>query len=61
MGVDADHWSAAAGSTTPASAEQVYRDDAVSVTAAPQPSGAILLMVGPGQCDDPSKCSIRGP
>jgi hypothetical protein len=61
IGVDANPWQPVSEDAAPAAGEAVYRDDAVTITAAPQSNGSVRLLLAPGNCDDPSKCSIRGP
>jgi hypothetical protein len=61
IGVDANQWKPVSDGAAPTAGEAVYRDDAVTITAAPQSSGSVHLLLAPGNCDDPSKCSIRGP
>lgn len=60
IGVDAGRWvtpTDGSAKTAPAG-EQVYRDEAVSISAAPQGNGTTRLMVA-SNCDDPRICSIQ--
>lgn len=61
VGVDASRWTNTSDSPVPANGETVYRDDSVTVIAAPQTMNQAQLMVAPGECDDPVKCSLKGP
>ena len=60
IGVDADHWTSAPAGTTAVAGEPVYRDDEVAISVDPQADGTARLTVVPGECTDPSKCSVRG-
>jgi hypothetical protein len=65
VGVDASRWvTPTEGTWNPAAlagGEQVYADDVVKVTAAPQPDGTVRLMALPGDCTNPAECSVKGP
>ncbi|WP_051938730.1 hypothetical protein [Luteibacter sp. 9135] len=61
MGTDATRWSASTLSTARAAGPSVYQDAAVRVSATPLPDGSLRLLLAPSQCEDPAKCSIKGP
>lgn len=61
MGTDAGRWSASTPNTARAAGPSVYQDAAVRVSAMPLPDGSLRLLLAPSQCDDPAKCSIKGP
>ncbi|MDR6643535.1 hypothetical protein J2X57_002756 [Luteibacter sp. 1214] len=61
IGVDASRWRRVSETAAiPAESTSVYSDDAMRVVVAPQPDGAASLLLVT-ECNDPTKCSIRGP
>lgn len=59
VGVDANRWTAVSkGSSAAARGEPVYRDDSVSILAAPQNDGTMRMMLQ-AECTDPGKCVKR--
>lgn len=60
VGVDADHWSTAAG-TLSAAGETVYHDASVTIAIAPQEDGSARLLAIQTDCKNPVECSVPGP
>lgn len=62
IGVDASRWSSTSDTPAPVNGETVYRDETMTLIAAPQSTGQARLMLAPGECNgDPVKCSLKGP
>ena len=58
IGVDAGRWVTSSNTASAPAGEQVYRDEALSISVAPQGNGAARLTAA-STCDDPTKCSIQ--
>lgn len=61
IGTDASRWSVAGEPASAASGVTVYKDDGMTIHAAPQPDGTMQLMLTPSECQaHPENCSNKG-
>jgi hypothetical protein len=61
IGVDASHWGVAEEPASATSGVTVYKDDDMTVRAAPQPDGTMQLLLAPSECQaHPENCSNKG-